>query len=54
VLVIFKGSTFTHDGKTRLLTLGTPGVPGVDDTHFSQPTFMAFMDANSWYARRRP
>jgi len=40
---------FTHDGKTRLLTLGTPGVPGTDDTHFSRPTFMAFMDANTWY-----
>jgi DNA-binding beta-propeller fold protein YncE len=42
-------SKFTHDGKTRLLTLGTPGVPGTDDTHFSRPTFMAFMDANTWY-----
>jgi DNA-binding beta-propeller fold protein YncE len=42
-------SKFTHDGKQRLLTLGTPGVPGTDDTHFSRPTFMAFMDANTWY-----
>ena len=42
-------SKFTHDGKTRLLTLGTPGVPGTDDTHFGRPTFMAFMDANTWY-----
>jgi DNA-binding beta-propeller fold protein YncE len=42
-------SEFTHDGKQRLLTLGTPGVPGTDDTHFSRPTFMAFMDANTWY-----
>jgi hypothetical protein len=40
---------FTHDGKKRILTLGTPGVPGTDDTHFSRPTFMAFMDANTWY-----
>jgi len=40
---------FTHDGKTRILTLGTPGVPGTDDTHFARPTFMAFMDANTWY-----
>ena len=42
-------SEFTHDGKQRILTLGTPGVPGTDDTHFSRPTFMAFMDANTWY-----
>ena len=42
-------SKFTHDGKQRLLTLGTPGVPGNDDTHFARPTFMAFMDANTWY-----
>jgi DNA-binding beta-propeller fold protein YncE len=42
-------SEFTHDGKTRILTLGTPGVPGTDDTHFSRPTFMAFMGANTWY-----
>jgi 6-bladed beta-propeller len=40
---------FTHDGKTRLLTLGTPGVPGTDDTHFARPTFMAFMDKDTWY-----
>ena len=38
-----------NDGKKRLLTLGTPGVPGNDDTHFARPTFMAFMDANTWY-----
>ena len=42
-------SKFSHDGKKRLLTLGTPGVPGNDDTHFARPTFMAFMDANTWY-----
>ena len=42
-------SEFTHDGKQRILTLGTPGVPGDDDTHFRRPTFMAFMDANTWY-----
>ena len=42
-------SKFSHDGKQRLLTLGTPGVPGTDDTHFSRPTFMAFMDKNTWY-----
>jgi len=42
-------SEFTHDGKQRLLTLGTPGIPGDDDTHFRRPTFMAFMDDNTWY-----
>ena len=42
-------SKFSHDGKKRLLTLGTPGVPGTDDTHFGRPTFMAFLDANTWY-----
>jgi peptidylamidoglycolate lyase len=40
---------FTHDGKKQVLLLGTPGVPGDDDTHFRRPTFMAFMDANTWY-----
>ena len=39
----------THDGKKRLLTLGTPGVPGTDDNHFARPTFMAFMDKDTWY-----
>jgi DNA-binding beta-propeller fold protein YncE len=42
-------TVFSNDGKQRLLTLGTPGVPGDDDTHFRRPTFMAFMDANTWY-----
>jgi hypothetical protein len=40
---------FTNDGKKQVLRLGTPGVPGNDDTHFARPTFMAFMDANTWY-----
>jgi DNA-binding beta-propeller fold protein YncE len=31
---------FTNDGKL-LLTLGTPGVPGEDETHLNQPTDMA-------------
>ena len=42
-------SKFSNDGKERLLTLGTPGEPGNDDTHFARPTFMAFMDTNTWY-----
>ena len=40
---------FSHDGKKLLLTLGTPRVPGEDDTHFNRPTFLAFMDANTMY-----
>ena len=39
----------TNDGKKRLMTLGTPGVPGTDDTHFARPTFIAFMDKNTMY-----
>ena len=42
-------AVFSNDGKQRLMTLGTPGVPGTDDTHFARPTFLAFMDANTWY-----
>jgi DNA-binding beta-propeller fold protein YncE len=34
---------FTNDGKKMVLRLGTPGVPGNDDTHFARPTFLAFM-----------
>jgi hypothetical protein len=40
---------FTNDGKKLVLTLGTPGVPGDDDTHFRRPTFLVFMDANTMY-----
>jgi len=42
-------SKFTHDGKQRILTLGTPGVPGTDDTHFARPTFLAFEPDGSFY-----
>ena len=42
-------SKFSNDGKQRLLTLGTPGEPGNDDTHFRRPTFIAFMDRNTFY-----
>jgi len=31
---------FTHDGKTKLMTIGTYGVPGTDATHFNRPTYM--------------
>lgn len=40
---------FTNDGKELVLTLGTPGVPGDDETHFRRPTFLAFMDENTMY-----
>ncbi len=40
---------FTNDGEELLLTLGTPGVRGADDTHLSRPTFLVFMDADTMY-----
>ncbi len=40
---------FTNDGSELVLTLGTPGVPGEDDTHFRRPTFLVFMDENTMY-----
>ena len=40
---------FTNDGKKLVLTLGTKGVAGDDDTHFRRPTFLVFMDANTMY-----
>jgi hypothetical protein len=40
---------FTNDGSELVLTLGTPGVPGTDDTHFRRPTFLVFMDENTMY-----
>jgi peptidylamidoglycolate lyase len=40
---------FTNDGSELVLTLGTPGEPGEDDTHFRRPTFLVFMDENTMY-----
>jgi hypothetical protein len=40
---------FTNDGSELVLTLGTPGVPGDDETHFRRPTFLVFMDENTMY-----
>ena len=31
---------FTHDGKTKVQTIGTYGEPGADDKHFNRPTYM--------------
>ena len=40
---------FTNDMSQLVLTLGTPGEPGEDDTHLRRPTFLVFMDANTMY-----
>ena len=40
---------FTNDMSEIVLTLGTPGEPGDDDTHFRRPTFLVFMDENTMY-----
>ena len=40
---------FTNDMSQMVLELGTPGVPGTDDTHLRRPTFLVFMDANTMY-----
>ena len=40
---------FTNDMSRLVLTLGTPGEPGTDDTHLRRPTFLVFMDANTMY-----
>ena len=43
--VIYK---FSHDGKTKLLTIGTYGVPGADDKHFNRPTYMDWLPDGSF------
>jgi len=49
---------FTHDGKTKALTLGTHGVAGADQTHFNRPTFLdwfpdgSFVVADGYYGTR--
>jgi DNA-binding beta-propeller fold protein YncE len=39
---------FTHDGKTKVQTIGTYGVPGDDATHFNRPTFMDWFPDGSF------
>ena len=39
---------FTHDGKTKLLTIGTYGEPGADDKHFNRPTYMDWFPDGSF------
>ena len=43
--VIYK---FSNDGKTKLLTVGTYGVPGADATHFNRPTYMDWLPDGSF------
>jgi DNA-binding beta-propeller fold protein YncE len=39
---------FTHDGKTKVMTVGTYGVPGDDDKHFNRPTFVDWFPDGSF------
>ena len=39
---------FTHDGKTKIRTIGTYGVPGEDSSHFNRPTFMDWFPDGSF------
>jgi hypothetical protein len=39
---------FTNDGKTKVMTIGTYGVPGADATHFNRPTFMDWFPDGSF------
>jgi peptidylamidoglycolate lyase len=34
---------FTNDGEKLLQTIGTPNVPGSDETHLGRPTFLAWL-----------
>jgi peptidylamidoglycolate lyase len=43
---IFK---FTRDGKTLVQTIGTPGTPGNDQTHFARPTDIAFLPDGTFF-----
>jgi hypothetical protein len=39
---------FTNDGKTKVQTIGTYGVPGDDATHFNRPAFMDWLPDGSF------
>jgi hypothetical protein len=43
---IFK---FTRDGKQLVQTIGTPGVPGNDATHFARPTDIAWLPDGTFF-----
>jgi DNA-binding beta-propeller fold protein YncE len=40
---------FTHDGKTLVQTIGTPGQKGADATHFNRPTFLTWLPDSSMF-----
>jgi NHL repeat len=40
---------FTRDGKQLVMTLGTPKMPGNDETHFARPTDMAFLPDGTFF-----
>ena len=40
---------FTRDGKQLVMTLGTPRVPGNDETHFARPTDVAFLPDGTFF-----
>jgi hypothetical protein len=39
---------FTNDGKTKIRSIGTYGVPGDDATHFNRPTYMDWFPDGSF------
>jgi DNA-binding beta-propeller fold protein YncE len=39
---------FTNDGKTKVQTIGTYGMPGADGTHFNRPTYMDWFPDGSF------
>jgi DNA-binding beta-propeller fold protein YncE len=43
---IFK---FSNDGKELVQTIGTPGEPGDDETHFNRPTFMDWLPDGTFF-----
>ena len=40
---------FTRDGKQLVMTLGTPRMPGNDETHFARPTDVAFLPDGTFF-----
>ena len=40
---------FSNDGEKLLLTLGTPDVPGNDETHLGRPTFLAWLPDSTMF-----
>ena len=40
---------FTRDGKQLVQTIGTPRVPGNDETHFARPTDIAFLPDGTFF-----